>query len=414
MPVSDNTPPREERREDRLENSREDRPEDTFGVYIHWPFCASKCPYCDFNSHVAETVDHERWRRALISELNTSAMETTGRTVTSIFFGGGTPTLMEPETVAALIAQVRGRWASEDGLEITLEANPTSVESGRFRALRDSGVNRLSLGVQSFRDRNLAFLGRGHSAREAKEAIATASKHFPRVSFDLIYGLPDQTAADWARDLDDALDILRDLGGDHLSLYQLSIEKGTDFYRDRVQGATEETGAELYEITQDRLSGAGMPAYEISNHARPGGECRHNLNIWRGGQYLGIGPGAHGRVRGQVSKKSRMEAQYRIADPGRWLSAVESKGHGTAKRLALSRPARAEEVVMTGLRLRDGISFGAFRAVTGLDLYASMDPGGLERMKEGGFVEADDERLRATATGMLCLNEVLRHLLAGS
>ena len=388
----------------------ENKQEETFGVYIHWPFCASKCPYCDFNSHVAETpdsVDHERWRRALISELNYFATKTTGRTVTSIFFGGGTPSLMEPETVAALIAHVRGRWEVANDLEITLEANPTSVESGRFRALRDSGVNRLSLGVQSFRDRNLAFLGRGHSAREAKEAIGTASKHFPRVSFDLIYGLPDQTAADWARDLDDALDILRDLGGEHISLYQLSIEKGTDFYRDRVQGAGEETGAELYEITQAQLSGAGMPAYEVSNHARPGGECRHNLNIWQGGQYLGIGPGAHGRIAG----KSRIEAQYRIADPARWLSAVESKGHGTAKRLALSRRARAEEVLMTGLRLRDGISFSAFRAATGRDLDASMDLGGLERMKEGGFVEADDERLRATATGMLCLNEVLRHLL---
>ncbi|MEE9317921.1 MAG: radical SAM family heme chaperone HemW [Rhodospirillales bacterium] len=402
MPVLENSAPRE--------NSPENRPpgpEDTFGVYIHWPFCASKCPYCDFNSHVAETIDQDRWRRALISELNTFALETPGRTVTSIFFGGGTPSLMEPETAAALIAQVRRRWASEDGLEITLEANPTSVESGRFRALRDSGVNRLSLGVQSFRDRNLAFLGRGHSAEEAKKALVTAADVFPRFSFDLIYGLPDQTAADWARDLDDALDILRDLGGDHFSLYQLSIEKGTDFYRDRVQGATEETGAELYEITQTCLSGAAMPAYEISNHARPGGECRHNLNIWRGGQYLGIGPGAHGRI----ARKSRMEAQYRIADPARWLSAVEAKGHGTAKRLALSRSARAEEVLMTGLRLRDGISFSAFRAATGRDLDASMDPGGLERMKEGGFVEADDERLRATATGMLCLNEVLRHLL---
>ena len=380
-------------------------------IYIHWPFCASKCPYCDFNSHVAETpgsVNHARWARALMSELNHAALETTARTVTSVFFGGGTPSLMAPETAAALIDAVHARWGVADDLEVTLEANPSSVDAGLFRAFRDSGVNRLSLGVQSFRDENLSFLGRGHSVSEAKKAIETASKHFPRVSFDLIYGLKGQTAADWEEELDQALA----LAGEHLSLYQLTIEPGTPFYRDGVTGADENTGAVLYEITQARLEKANLPAYEISNHARPGAAYRHNLNIWRGGDYAGIGPGAHGRIRGRLRGQTRTEAQYRIHDPGRWLSAVESKGHGTAKRQVLSRQARAEEVLMTSLRLGEGVSRPRFRAATGKDLDDCLDPAGLKRMTEGGFVESDGERLRATQKGFLCLNEVLRQLLA--
>ncbi len=377
-------------------------------VYIHWPFCASKCPYCDFNSHVAEAVDHGRWRRALLAELSHYAEETKGRAVGSVFFGGGTPSLMEPATVAELIAAVRSYWPTSDDLEISLEANPNSAEAGRFRDFRAAGVNRLSLGVQSFRDENLKFLGRGHSAREAREAVAMAGKHFDRFSFDMIYGLPQQTPEDWRRDLQQALELVSGHEGEHLSLYQLTIEPGTAFYRVGVKGADEDTGAELFEVTQDVLEGAGLAAYEVSNHARPGAEGRHNLNIWRGGDYLGIGPGAHGRL----TKDFLAEALHQIHNPERWLAKTEDGGHGTAKRRPLGPKIRAGEILMMGLRLKEGISRDRFAAVTGGDLDEAIDRDGLMRMLDGGFVDADEAGLRVTAAGRLCLNEVLRQLLA--
>ena len=383
-------------------------PDQGFGVYIHWPFCASMCPYCDFNSHVRDSIDHRRWRTALLSELNHFALETSARTVTSIFFGGGTPSLMAPETAAALIAAVGKRWHTVDDLEITLEANPNSAEAGRFRAFRDAGVNRLSIGVQSFRDQNLSFLGRRHSVAEAKDALKMGSDVFPRFSFDLIYGLAGQSPRDWSRELDEALEYAQSLGAEHLSLYQLTIEPGTPFYRDGVKAAGGDVGAGLYEITQEKLNEAGLPAYEISNHARPGSECRHNLNIWRGGAYAGIGPGAHGRL----PARKRTEALYQIHTPERWLAAVEQKGHGTAKRLALPRRARAEELLMTGLRLIEGVGRARFQSMTGRRIEDFIDKDGLERMTVGGFVEMDEAGLRATAKGRRCLNEVLRHLLA--
>ena len=383
-------------------------PDQGFGVYIHWPFCASMCPYCDFNSHVRDSIDHRRWRTALLSELNHFALETSARTVTSVFFGGGTPSLMAPETAAALIAAVGKRWDTVDDLEITLEANPNSAEAGRFRAFRDAGVNRLSIGVQSFRDQNLSFLGRRHSVAEAKDALKMGSDVFPRFSFDLIYGLAGQSPRDWSRELDEALEYAQSLGAEHLSLYQLTIEPGTPFYRDGVKAAGGDVGAGLYEITQEKLNEAGLPAYEISNHARPGSECRHNLNIWRGGAYAGIGPGAHGRL----PARRRTEALYQIHTPERWLAAVEQKGHGTAKRLALPRRARAEELLMTGLRLIEGVGRARFQSMTGRGIEDFIDKDGLERMTVGGFVEMDEAGLRATAKGRRCLNEVLRHLLA--
>ena len=245
-------------------------PDEGFGVYIHWPFCASMCPYCDFNSHVAETVDHRSWCAALLSELNHFALETNGRTVTSVFFGGGTPSLMAPETAAALIDAVGKHWPTADDLEITLEANPSTFEAGRFQAFRDAGINRLSIGVQSFRDENLSFLGRRHSVAEAKGALKMAADVFPRFSFDLIYGLAGQSPQDWGRELVEALEYSQSLGAGHLSLYQLTIETGTPFHRDGVKAADGGVGAGLYEITQDKLIEAGLPAYEISNHARPG------------------------------------------------------------------------------------------------------------------------------------------------
>ncbi len=373
-------------------------------VYFHWPFCASKCPYCDFNSHVAEAVDHERWRRALLAELSHYAEETKGRAVGSVFFGGGTPSRMEPATVAALIAAVRSHWTTGDDLEITLEANPSSAEAGRFRDFRDAGVNRLSLGVQSFRDEALAFLGRGHSSAEARQAIAMAAAHFGRFSFDMMYGLPDQSPEDWRRDLGEALG----RAGEHLSLYQLTIEPGTAYYRDGVAAAGEDTGAELFDITQDVLEGAGLAAYEVSNHARPGAESRHNLNIWRGGDYIGVGPGAHGRL----TKDFRTEALHQIHAPERWLQKTEDGGHGTAKRRPLSLKIRAEEILMMGLRLKEGISRDRFAAITGVDLDQAVDRDGLGRMVDGEFLVADEAGLRVTSAGRLCLTEVLRQLLA--
>ncbi|MCH7863870.1 MAG: coproporphyrinogen III oxidase [Proteobacteria bacterium] len=375
-------------------------------VYFHWPFCASKCPYCDFNSHVAAgAVDHERWRRALLAELSHYAEETKGRAVSSVFFGGGTPSLMEPATVAELIAAVRSHWQTDEDLEITLEANPSSAEAGRFRDFRAAGVNRLSLGVQSFQDDSLAFLGRRHSSAEARKAIAMAAEHFDRFSFDMMYGLPDQSPEDWRRDLEETLE----LAGDHLSLYQLTIEPGTAFYSDGVKATGEDTGAELFHITQDVLEGAGLAAYEVSNHARPGAESRHNLNIWRGGDYIGVGPGAHGRL----TKDFLAEALHQIHAPGRWLQKTEDGGHGTAKRRPLSPEIRSEEILMMGLRLTEGISRDRFAAVTGHDLDGAVGRDGLRRMVEGGFVEADEAGLRVTSAGRLCLNEVLRQLLAG-
>ena len=374
----------------------------TLGVYIHWPFCASKCPYCDFNSHVTDSVDSDRWRSALLAELAHFAAETKGRAVTSVFFGGGTPSLMDPDTAAALIEAVKSHWRTDPGLEVTLEANPSTAQiatgAGRFRNFFEAGVNRLSIGVQSFDDGALRFLGRGHSAKEAKGALRLAAETFPRFSFDLIYGLPDQTPDDWTRELDSALS----LAGDHLSLYQLSIEPGTPFHRDGVRAVGNDLGAALYRITQEKMEQAGLPSYEISNHARSGFECRHNLDIWRGGDYAGVGPGAHGRL----TNASGTETIYQIHTPERWLAAVEAGGHATAKRKTLTPIERAEEILMTGLRLSEGI-----RRDRLAELENIIDASGLTRMIGGGFLENGGGGLRATLSGRLCLNEVLRQLL---
>jgi oxygen-independent coproporphyrinogen-3 oxidase len=374
-----------------------------FGIYIHWPFCRSKCPYCDFNSHVAAAIDQKRWRAALRAELNHFAAETPGRTVTSVFFGGGTPSLMAPETAAALIEDVRRQWPVADDLEITLEANPTSAEAGQFDAFAAAGVNRVSLGVQALFDEALAFLGRGHSVREALDAVALAADRFPRFSFDLIYGRPGQTISEWRTELSQALAH----AGGHLSLYQLTIEPGTPFFRAGVQPADEDTGAALYETTQELLEARGLPAYEVSNHARLGAECRHNLTYWRGGDYVGVGPGAHGRL----TLDDGTDALYQIHAPERWLSAVEANGHATAKRARLAPEERREELLMTGLRLRDGVNRARFRAQTGRDVTDSVDEQALARLLDGGFVTLGAHSLRATPAGRLGLNAVLAALL---
>jgi len=371
-------------------------------IYIHWPFCLSKCPYCDFNSHVVEGVDHARWAAALERELDHFAVEAPGRTVGSVFIGGGTPSLMDPETVHALMAAIRRHWPTESDLEITLEANPTSSEAARFAAFREAGVNRLSVGVQSLDDAALAFLGRTHSAAEARATVSQARSCFERHSFDLIYGLPGQSPDHWRRQLREALT----LADDHLSVYQLSIEPGTVFYRQGVVAIDAESGADLYEITRDVLNAANLPAYEISNHAAPSGECRHNLNIWRGGDYVGIGPGAHGRL----TQEGQTEATRQLGAPEKWLNAVETQGHATASRTPIPARERREELLLVGLRLTEGIDAARFAELTGLALTEVIDPHGLEQLIDGGFVAGDPDHLRATPAGLQRLNAVLERL----
>jgi putative oxygen-independent coproporphyrinogen III oxidase len=353
-----------------------------FGVYIHWPFCKSKCPYCDFNSHVRERIDEARWRQALLAELDAAAVNLPGRHVSSIFFGGGTPSLMEPQTVAALIERVARHWDC-DGTEITLEANPTSVEAARFRDLRAAGVNRVSLGVQALDDASLRFLGRGHDSAQAHAALDLAATHFPRFSFDLIYARPGQTVAAWESELRAAIA----LAGDHLSVYQLTIEAGTAFATAHARGdfvlPDEETQGALYEVTQDLLGAAGLPSYEISNHARPGGECRHNLVYWQYGDYLGTGPGAHGRL----TIDGRKCATRNFRAPETWLQAVEAKGSGSEEVTALAAEEHRDELLMMGLRLAEGVA--RFESEIDSEIEAALEPARLQALIEGGFLVLD-------------------------
>jgi len=382
---------------------------DPLALYVHWPFCLSKCPYCDFNSHVRESVDQARWRAALLRDLGAAAQETAARPLTSIFFGGGTPSLMPPETAAAVISRAAEHWPFADDIEITLEANPTSVEAQRFSDFRAAGINRVSLGVQALDDASLRFLGRRHTAAEALAALEIAAAAFERRSFDLIYARPGQTEAGWRAELEAALA----LAGDHLSLYQLTIEPGTAFHGAYARGdfalPEEDLAGALFETTQDVLAAAGMPAYEISNHARPGAESRHNLIYWRAGEWAGVGPGAHGRL----TVAGRRTAFRQARTPEAWLQRVERDGHGTTERTALAPAEAAVEALMMGLRLVEGVDLDRFRALTGGDLAAFVDPAGLERLIEGGFVERADGRLAATAAGRQRLNAVLAMLLPG-
>lgn len=378
------------------------------GVYVHWPFCKSKCPYCDFNSHVRDGVEQQRWRAALLKELEHAAREAPGRRVETIFFGGGTPSLMPPETVAAVIARTRTLWDCAPNVEITLEANPTSVEAGRFAALAEAGVNRVSLGVQALEAASLKFLGREHSTDEALEALGTARRHFGRFSFDLIYARPGQTPEIWAEELERALA----LAGEHLSLYQLTIERGTRFFTDHARGAfvlpDEEAAATMFEATQARLAAAGLPAYEISNHARPGAACRHNLIYWRYQDYVGIGPGAHGRfAEGETKRATR-----RASGPEAWLEAVERAGHGTAESTTVAGQDLVEEALMMGLRLADGIDRALFASITGADPVAALSEAKLAPLVEAGFLDIRPDRLTATASGRQRLNAVLERLIA--
>ena len=376
-------------------------------LYVHWPFCKSKCPYCDFNSHVRASIDEARWRSALLKDLEHYAGQTRGRTVASIFFGGGTPSLMAAQSVAAVLERAAALWPLAPDVEITLEGNPTSVEAAGFRDFRAAGVNRVSLGVQALADGALKFLGRGHDVKEALAALAVARQTFERFSFDLIYARPGQTVAAWEQELERAIG----LAGEHLSVYQLTIEAGTAFAPAHARGdfvlPDEETQAALYETTVARLESAGLPAYEISNHARPGAECRHNLVYWRYGDYIGVGPGAHGRLTldaGRVATR-----QHRA--PETWLEAVERRGHGAEEPVSLTPREQRDELLMMGLRLAEGVSRARFRERLGLDLEAALDRDQMASLIEAGFLELDRERLVATAAGRQRLNAVLGQLI---
>jgi len=370
-------------------------------LYVHWPFCVSKCPYCDFNSHVRDSIDQDQWRDALLADLAHEARLLPGRELTSIFFGGGTPSLMEPATVEAIVAAARAHWAVSGDIEITLEANPNSVEAARFADLSAAGVNRLSLGLQSFDDEALAFLGRAHSADEGLAALETAQKHFERVSFDLIYALPGDTEAGWSATLQRALS----LGTTHLSLYQLTIEPGTRFATMAARGDFEpldaETAAALYELTAFTTSSAGRPAYEISNHAAPGAESRHNLTYWRYGDYAGVGPGAHGRRLGMRTVRHRKPENY--------LSALWRNGHGISEEAELSPREAADEALVMGLRLSEGIDAEGLEDRFGC---AIVDWRKVDRLVESGHLDRDGARIGATSSGRLLLDRLLAEIAA--
>jgi putative oxygen-independent coproporphyrinogen III oxidase len=379
----------------------------SLALYIHWPFCRSKCPYCDFNSHVRASLDEPRWRAALLQELAAGADATRGRELGSIFFGGGTPSLMAPATVAALLEGAAAHWSFASAIEITLEANPNSAEAARFREIAAAGVNRLSLGVQALDDASLRFLGRGHDRGEALAAIELARQNFARFSFDLIYARPNQTVAAWRSELSEATR----RAGDHLSVYQLTIEQGTAFATAYARGdfvlCDDETQGALYEATQEVLGAAGLSAYEISNHARVGQESRHNLAYWRYRDYLGLGPGAHSRL--TISGNKFAIANHRA--PETWLGAVERHEHGTVTRSALTAAERRDEMTMMGLRLTAGLSRCAFRAETGNEIETAFAPHRLDPLVGGGFLELDGAGMRATAAGRQRLNAVLERLL---
>jgi len=375
-------------------------PSQPLAIYIHWPFCRSKCPYCDFNSHVRERVETSAWTNALIADLDRQVKLAPEHQVVSIFFGGGTPSLMPPETAAALIERVKRHWRTAPEFEITLEANPNSAEAERFAGFATAGVNRLSLGVQALDPKALTFLGRGHDRGEAMAAIKLSRELFSRTSFDLIYARPGQSVVAWLRELDEALA----LAGDHLSLYQLTIEPGTAFHTRAAKGEfavlDEEDAAALFELTQERLAAHGMPAYEISNHARPGAECRHNLAYWRYEDYLGIGPGAHGRVtRSGIKYATR---QRRL--PEAWLKQPEFEEISP-----ITRETSVEEMVMMGLRLAEGISRARFEELAECDTETLFGIG-LARLIDGGFIKLDKRRLVATVAGRQRLNAVLAML----
>jgi putative oxygen-independent coproporphyrinogen III oxidase len=383
-----------------------DAEQTAFGVYIHWPFCLSKCPYCDFNSHVRrEPIDEARFARAFAAEIATTAARLPDRTVSTIFFGGGTPSLMQPATIGTVLDAVAKHWQVAPDVEVTLEANPTSVEATRFRGYRTAGVNRVSLGVQALDDRALAELGRTHTSREALDAVAVARSIFDRYSFDLIYARPQQQPEQWAGELKRALTE----AGEHLSLYQLTIEQDTPFEALHAAGKLktpdEDSARALYDVTLETCAAHGLPAYEISNHARPGAECRHNLVYWRGHEYAGVGPGAHGRLNIDGDRHATATEKR----PETWLTRVEADGHGLITDDVLIRDEIADEFLLMGLRLAEGIDMGRFEALAGRPL----DPARIAALREHDLIETTVQgRLKVTLFGFPVLDAVVADLAA--
>lgn len=374
-----------------------------FGLYIHWPFCQAKCPYCDFNSHVSRQIDEAKWRSAFLMELNRVGRETPGRVLNSIFFGGGTPSLMQPDTVAGIIDTALGHWTPANDIEITLEANPGSVEASRFVGFRNAGVNRISMGVQALNDTDLRRLGRIHTVAEARSAFDIARNCFERVSFDLIYARQDQTAQEWASELRSALE----MAIDHLSLYQLTIEPGTAFGDRFAAGKLcglppDDLSADMYEITQELCDAHDMPMYEVSNHARPGSESRHNMIYWSGGDYVGIGPGAHGRV---TIGGGRLATECRRL-PSDWLSSV-FRGESESVRSTLTGLEQAEEYLMMGLRVRSGIDVARYETLAGRPL----NPSARQNLSELGMITDCGKRINVNKQGFMVLNAVISAFL---
>ena len=375
-----------------------------FGLYIHWPFCEAKCPYCDFNSHVTRNIDQNRWKRAYLSEIDRYAEMVPNRVLNTVYFGGGTPSLMDPSVVSDILERIRKSWPVANDLEVTLEANPGSVEAGRFSAYADAGVSRVSMGVQALNDADLRKLGRIHSVAEAYQAFDIARKFFNRVSFDLIYARQDQTVEAWRSELKEALS----MAVDHLSLYQLTIEPGTAFGerfdRGKLRGLPDDDrSGDMYEVTQEICGTAGLPAYEVSNHAKPGAESRHNLVYWRYGDYCGIGPGAHGRI----TLDGQRHATEAFWQPGKWLAGVEAS-EKVEDQSAIGGQDQADEYLMMGLRLTDGIDARRYKAMSGNDLSANT----LIRLEEIGMIVQDRHYIRATAGGRMVLNAVIKELLS--
>jgi putative oxygen-independent coproporphyrinogen III oxidase len=374
-----------------------------FGLYIHWPFCAAKCPYCDFNSHVARSIDHSAWRSGYIAELRRAAAETKGRVLRSVFFGGGTPSLMDPDVVADIMAEIYKLWPTANDLETTLEANPGSVEAGRFKAFRQAGINRISMGIQALNNEDLRRLGRIHTVEEAQTAFDVARSTFERVSFDLIYGRQNQSLKDWEAELKKALN----MAIDHLSLYQLTIEQGTAF-GDRYNAGKlgglpdDDLGADMYEITQDICGAAGMRSYEVSNHARDGAQSRHNLVYWRYGDYVGIGPGAHGRL----TLNGNRTATECFSNPKRWLDAALT-GNTEKPREPLAREDQASELLLMGLRLKEGVDPNRYLALCGREI----DKTAISELTELGLLKTEERRIIVSDQGFMVLNGVLRRLL---
>ncbi|KJZ19514.1 coproporphyrinogen III oxidase [Loktanella sp. S4079] len=374
-----------------------------FGLYIHWPFCQAKCPYCDFNSHVVSSIDQQAWQRAYLSEIERIGEETQGRILRSVFFGGGTPSMMDPDLVDAILSKVRATWSMANDIEITLEANPTSVEAGRFVGYRQAGVNRVSMGIQALNDRDLRALGRLHTAKEALTAFSTARETFDRVSFDLIYARQGQDLETWRQELGQALD----LAIDHLSLYQLTIEDGTAFGDRYAAGKLrglpdDDVAADMYALTQQICGDAGFAGYEVSNHARPGCESIHNKIYWNYGDYAGIGPGAHGRL---TINGQKLATEAPLA-PGKWLSQVNDTGNGDAARVSLSKEDQQSEMLLMGMRVFEGV------ALDRLPLGRTDEfENSINNLKEIGMVQIEKGRLQLTSEGRPVLNAVLRELL---